>query len=202
MSPSDKELPAEIAGKLRQFNRVLMSYVDFQQAAGIASYILSENLHERYPSDRFLLQGLNCAMIIAYCRPFSGNDRGAAVKIPGLPPQILLTLTPEEREIHAVVLEDRNTVLAHSDSRAWEPRPQILRLRGSEILVPMFNYAHAPLGRTVTEKFSAMCNKLMEACFEERVRVEPELKPYLPVVEYDEDELARFAAARGLKWPP
>src|SRR3990172_2465398 len=101
MSNDEAELPAEVGGKLRQFIRVLMSYVDFQQAAGIAGHILSGNLHERYPDDRFLLQGLNCAMIVAYCRPFSGNDRGAAVKIPDLPPQILLTLTPKEREIHA-----------------------------------------------------------------------------------------------------
>lgn len=197
----ESELPAEIVGKLRQFNRVLMSYVDFQQAGGIAGYILAENLHERFPRDRFLLQGLNCGMIVAYCRPFSGNDRGAAVKIPDLPPRILQVLTPEEGKIHAVVMEDRNTVLAHSDSRAWEPRPQVCRLRGRDLLMPMLNYAHAPLTREVTEKFAVMCGKLREACFEERLRLEPELKPYLPVVEYDEEELKRFAEERGIKWP-
>lgn len=197
----DPELPGEIVGKLRQFNRVLMSYVDFQQAAGIAGYIMAENLHDRYPRDRFLLQGLNCAMIVAYCRPFSGNDRGAAVKIPDLPPRILQALTAEEHEIHATVMKDRDTVLAHSDSRAWEPRPQIHRVRGRDILIPMFSYAHAPLTREVTEKFSAMCDKLREACFEERRRLEPELKRYLPVVEYDEEEFKRFAEERGIKWP-
>ncbi|MBI4401020.1 MAG: hypothetical protein HY581_05260 [Nitrospirae bacterium] len=201
MADENAELPRELAGKLRQFNRVLMSYVDFQQAGGIAGYIISENLHDRYPRDRFLLQGLNCAMIVAYCRPFSGNDRGADVKIPDLPPKILQALTPEEREIHAVIMEDRNTVLAHSDSRAWEPRPQIHRVRGRDILVPMFNYAHAPLTRAVTEQFATMCHKLREACFEERLRLEPELKPYLPVVEVDEQELKRFAEERGIKWP-
>lgn len=201
MTNVEPKLPGEIAGKLRQFNRVLMSYVDFQQAGGIAGYILRDNLHERYPADRFLLQGLNCAMIIAYCRPFSGNDRGVAVKIPDLPPRILQVLTPEEHEIHAVVMEDRNTVLAHSDSRAWEPRPQIHRGGGRDLLVPMFNYAHAPLTRAVTEQLSAMCGKLREACFEERLRLEPELKPYLEVVEFNEEQLRRFAEERGVKWP-
>src|SRR5438034_5244238 len=147
MATEDVELPPGVLGKLRQFNRVLMSYVDFQQAGGIAGYIVGENLHERHPRDRFLLQGLNCAMIVAYCRPFSGNDRGATVKVPDLPPTILQALTPEEHEIHRAVMEDRNTVLAHSDSRAWEPRPQVYRLRGRDILVPMFNYVHAPLTR-------------------------------------------------------
>ncbi|MEK6666325.1 MAG: hypothetical protein AABZ20_07870 [candidate division NC10 bacterium] len=201
MANEDSELPAHVAGKLGQFNRVLVSYVDFQQARGIAGYILAEHLHDRYPYDRFLLQGLNCGMIVAYCRPFSGNDRGAAVKIPDLPPRILQTLTAEEREIHAIVMEDRNTVLAHSDSRAWDPRPQLHRARGRDILIPMFNSAHAPLTREVTEKFKTMCDKLREACFEERLRLEPELKPYLPVVEYDEEELKRFADERGVKWP-
>jgi len=201
MTIEDAELPTEILGKYRQFNRLLMSYVDFQQAAGIASYIVKENLHERYPRDRFVLQGLNCAMIVAYCRPFSGNDQGAALKIPDLPAKILQVLTPEERQIHTVVMDDRNTVLAHSDSRAWEPRPQIHRVRGRDTLVPMFNYAHAPLTLTVTVQFAAMCDKLREACFEARVQLEPELKPYLPVVEYDEEKLRRFAEERGLKWP-
>lgn len=201
MTSEDAEIPPSIAGKLQQFNRVLMSYVDFQQAVGIGDYIVSENLHDRYPRDRFLLQGLNCAMIVAYCRPFSGNDRGAAVKIPKLPPSILQALTPEEYEIHRAAMEDRNTVLAHSDSRAWEPRPQLHRFRGRDILVPMFNYAHAPLTRTATEKLSAMAGKLREACFEERLRLEPELKPYLPIVEYDEEQLQQLAEERGVKWP-
>lgn len=142
MAIQQPDLPSEIAGKLRQFNRVLMSYVDFQQAAGIAHHILTTDLHEKYPRDRFVLQGLNCGMIVAYCRPFSGNDQGAVVKIPDLPPRILGALTPEEREIHAVVVEDRNTALAHSDSRAWEPRPTIQRVRGRDILIPMHEVAH------------------------------------------------------------
>jgi hypothetical protein len=96
---SKVELSPEIQGKLRQFNRVLMSYVDFQQAEGIAHHILREKLHDRYPQDRSLLQGLNCAMIVAYCRPFSRNDQGAAIKIPDLPPKILQMLTAEERVI-------------------------------------------------------------------------------------------------------
>src|SRR5216683_8320062 len=95
--------PPEIQAKLRHFNRVLMSYIDFQQAANIAHYILNEKVHDRHPHDRFLLQGLNCAMIVAYCRPFSGNDRGAAVKIPDLPARFVRALTEEERWLHGIV---------------------------------------------------------------------------------------------------
>jgi hypothetical protein len=179
-----------------------MSYVDFQQAGAMAQYILTENLHGRFPRDRFLLEGLNCAMIVAYCRPFSGNDRGALVKIPDLPAAILESLSAEERDVHAAVKQDRDTVLAHSDSRAWEPRPQIWRFRGRDKLVPMFASPHAPLTRVVTEKFSEMCVKLREACFAERLRLESELKPYLPVLEFDEDELNRLAQEHGVALPP
>ena len=42
-----EDLTEEIQWKLGQFIRVLMSYVDFQQAQGIASYILENNLHDR-----------------------------------------------------------------------------------------------------------------------------------------------------------
>ncbi len=37
----------EVRGKLLQFHRVLMSYIDFEQAGEIASYILEHNLHDR-----------------------------------------------------------------------------------------------------------------------------------------------------------
>ncbi|MDO8477824.1 MAG: hypothetical protein Q7W02_16830 [Candidatus Rokubacteria bacterium] len=178
-----------------------MSYVDFQQAAGIAGYVLSENLHVRYPEGRFILQGLNCGMIVAYCRPFSGNDRGADIKIPDLPARVLKTLSLEERELHATVMEDRNTVLAHSDSQAWQPQPILYRLRGQDRLFPVFNDAHAPLTREATERFLGMCRKLMKACFDERLRLEPELRPYLPVVECSEEDLKRVEKKIGAEWP-
>lgn len=38
--------------------------------------------------------------------------------------------------------------------------------------------------------------KLLEAFFEERERLEGELKPYFPAAEYDEQELMREAAAQ------
>lgn len=177
------EVSPEDAGKARQFVRYLMSYVDFGQAAEIAGYILREELHNRYPKDRFLLQGLNCGMVVAYCRPFSRNDRGAQPQIPHLPRRILDNLSPDERELHKTLIEERNTVLAHSDSRAWEPRPQILRLPGNDMLLPVFKDVHAPLAREATEHLKGMAEKLREACFEERCWLEKELRPYLPKVD-------------------
>ena len=64
----------EIEGKICQFNRVLISYIDFQQAHAIATIILDEDLHTEYPrAHRIKLEALNSAMVVAYSCPFSGN---------------------------------------------------------------------------------------------------------------------------------
>jgi hypothetical protein len=165
-----------------------MSYIDFQQASNIAHVILRDRLHERLldpgPGDRFLLQGLNCAMIVAYCRPFSGNDRGAAVKIPDLPGRFLRILTEKERGLHGIVMADRDSRLAHSDSEAWEMEPVVYRSEdGYETLMPMHHSVHAPLDREATECFRGMADKLREACFAERRRLESELRPYFRVLD-------------------
>jgi hypothetical protein len=82
----NKNLSPEIRGKLRQFYRLLLSYGDFKQAHYISSYILDEKLHNS--EDVRLLEALNCAMIIAYCRPFSGNEQ-SDIKILYLPASFL-----------------------------------------------------------------------------------------------------------------
>src|SRR5882672_11085483 len=105
--------------KVRLLRRVLVSYNDFKQAAHISSHILTAKLHQDYPEkDRHILQALNCAMIIAYVRPFSGN-RGSETMLPELPKRFLDGFSPVERALHKVVMKDRNELLAHSDSTAW-----------------------------------------------------------------------------------
>ncbi|MHC4322228.1 MAG: hypothetical protein ACYST3_08135 [Planctomycetota bacterium] len=89
---SDEKISPEIDGKYRQFLRVLISYVDFQQAGGIASCILESDLLERYPKDRFHLQGLNSGMIVAYWRPFMNDREG---EVPPLPSRTLSVLDRE-----------------------------------------------------------------------------------------------------------
>ncbi len=70
----NKKSDAQLDGKMRQFYRLLMSYQDFQQAFEISSYIIDNKLlkkrielrgNRRYKY-KILLEGLNCAMIVAY----------------------------------------------------------------------------------------------------------------------------------------
>ena len=187
MDEDSEGLPAEIQGMARQFVRVLISYSDFKQAAFIAEHILDMNLHDRGPKDRFLLQGLNSGMIVAYGRPFSGNDRRSEGDVPDLPARALRTLTPDEAEIHEIAIDDRNTLIAHSDSERWDPEIAYYRYStGQEILVPSFA-APRSLTRDATKRLGDLSLKLQEWCFEERVRLEPILKPYIHVFDVEEE---------------
>ncbi len=167
-----------IEGKIKQFNRVLMSHIDFQHSCAIASIIMEENLHSNYSREnRVKLEALNSSMIIAYCRPFSGNKG-----IPDLPRKFINHLTIEELETHKLLMEDRNKVIAHSDGEAWKMRPYYQWVNGLNILVPLHHGVHRPLLKGHTENICALAEKQQEACFKERERLENELKIYIPIV--------------------
>jgi hypothetical protein len=90
-------LTKELEGKMRQYKRVLLSYADFKHAKLASSYVLDAELHKNYPeTSHVLLEALNCSMILAYCRPFSGNNG----PVPDLPGRLLRVLSPEELVIH------------------------------------------------------------------------------------------------------
>jgi hypothetical protein len=182
---------AEPEAKLRVFLRLLISYNDFQQASWIASYILAHRLQEkverlrgrRQYRIRLLWQALNSAMVVSYCRPFSANDRRSARPIPDLPKRFLRALSREERELHRVAMTDRNTMLAHSDSDAWDLRSFFMEAApGHKILLPLHNDTRAPLVHDAVERLQGMCGKLMRLVFAERKRLEKELADFLPTL--------------------
>lgn len=176
------ELTPELSGKMRQFKRVLLSYSDFKHAKLAASFILSGKLHQKYPQESYIqLEALNCSMIIAYCRPFSGNDAWA----PDLPKRLLKALNPEERSLHEIVMRDRNKVLAHSDADALQIEPVLWQVAGQNMVVPLKNWGLAPLTEENTAMLLSAAEKLMIAIFNERIRLEPELIPFMRVANPD-----------------
>ena len=179
---------------LRLFLRFLISYNDFKQAADIASYILRHKLQERCERlkgtrrhrTEMLWEALNCAMVIAYCRPFSGNDRRSG-RVPDLPHRFIKRLTIKERELHHAAMDSRNTLFAHSDSEAWNLRPFFLETApGRSMLVPLHTDTRAPVVREVVQQLHDMCIKLMDFVFEERVRLETELAKEFPRASLDD----------------
>lgn len=115
-------MTAELDGKMRKLKRLILSYADFKHAKIASSIILTEQLHDKYPSESYvILEALNCSMIVAYCRPFSGNDSS----VPDLPGRLPRCLSSDEREIHDLVMHDRNKALDHSDADALRVEPVI-----------------------------------------------------------------------------
>ena len=172
----------EEEAKVRLFRRVFVSYNDFKQAAHISSHILTAKLHQGYPDkDRHILLALNCAMIIAYARPFSGN-RGPETMLPELPKRFLRGFTPDEHALHKVVMKDRNKFLAHSDSDAWRLRLSVIRSPGRTMLAPLHHDTTAPLDEEHMRMLNGMAHKLMNAVYAERVVLEKELVDVLPTL--------------------
>ncbi len=173
MEHKDMNIGPELRGKLRKFYRLLISRRDFKQAHDFASYILGNRLHDS--KDCRPLEAFNCAMIIAYSRPFSGNDRRVEKKVPDLPVSLLKGLSQAEKEMHEVVMSDRNTAFAHSDSSTIDLQPEIWTIADKKFLVPWANDTTAPLTRDATEVFQALAKKMMWKVLEERMRLEEEL---------------------------
>ena len=72
----------------------------------------------------YACQGLLCAAIVAYCRPFSEN-RSKGFADERLQARILQSVK-ERRPLHNLLVEKRNTIIAHAD---WKARStQILQV--------------------------------------------------------------------------
>lgn len=168
----------EIEAKLRKFKRLILSYADFKHAKQVSRYVLEQDLHDGESNDGgVLLEALNCSMIVAYCRPFSGNGRSA----PDLPDRLLRCLNAEELEVHNLVMLDRNKVLAHSDADWLDVEPVVWSVAGRDLVIGLKGWGLAPLTKEVTLVFRSAADKLFDKSLEERIRLEPELLPYMRV---------------------
>ncbi|WP_457653186.1 hypothetical protein [Rhodocaloribacter sp.] len=176
-------LDDEQFGRLKLFNRILISYNDFKQAHEIASLLLDGGLYQNYPREnRHLVIALNMAAIVAYSRPFL-DSRGelAHNRLPG---RILRNLSTEEQELHKVVLKDRNTMMAHSDADANEAIPLVMETERGPVVIPKNTSAYAtPLLPEAMRALKELALKLQERCFSLRLEMEPAVIPFLPRAE-------------------
>ena len=179
----DLGLSDEQFGKLRLFNRILISYNDFKQAHEIASLLLVGDLYRNYPREnRHLVIALNMAAVVAYSRPFlnSGSDL-AHNRLPG---RVLYNLNAEELALHETVLEDRNTMMAHSDADANVAIPLVMVTdRGPEVIPKNASAFATPLSSKAMQLLSVMVLKLQEHCLALRQEMEPEVISFLPRVQ-------------------
>jgi len=173
-------LTDEQFGKLRLFNRILISYNDFKQAHEIASLLVDGDLYRDYPREnRHLVIALNMAAIVAYSRPFL--DSGGELAHNRLPGRVLRQLTAVEMTLHETVLRDRNTMMAHSDADANMSIPLVMETDRGPIVIPKNASAFASILLPESMRcLRGMAIKLQEYCFALRQELELELVAFLP----------------------
>ena len=185
------ELAPKTAAQLKLLVRLLISSEDFHHAARIARYILENELESKVKRSKdkaisqpkLLWEALNSAMIIAYCRPFSANDRRSVSKIPDLPTRFLKVLTKAEREVHNIAMNNRNTLLAHSDSEAWGMRTGFVEYASDKLyLVTPHRDVRAPIPSKSVRTLGMATIRLREAISTERMVLEKELTNHIPIV--------------------
>ena len=177
----------KIDGKIRQFKRIAMSFSDFKDAFEMSKYIINGDLYSDFETNRLIISSLSCSMIIAYCRPFSGNDSRNSTKIPDLSLNSLKVLSPTEREMHDYIMSERNTLLAHSDSQAVDLKFVINEYGSIKKLQPIRNWSLAPLSLEKVETFHAMASKLLSYVATLRKDRELEIIPLLRKSDMDLD---------------
>jgi hypothetical protein len=173
-------LTDEQFGKLRLFNRILISYNDFKQAHEIATLLVDGDLYRNYPREhRHLVIALNMAAIVAYSRPFM--DSGGELANNRLPGRVLRQLTAEEMTLHEAVFKDRSTMMAHSDADANLSIPLVVETDRGSIVIPKNASAYTSILLPESMRLlSGMAIKLQEYCFVLRQELEPELVAFLP----------------------
>jgi len=176
-------LSDEQFGRLRLFNRILISYNDFRQACEVASLLLDGDLYRNYPREnRQLVIALNMAAVVAYSRPFLNS--GSELAHNRLPGRLLRDFITEELNLHERVLIDRNTMMAHSDADANVSIPVVIETDRGPVVIPMNASAYAtPLLPEAMQLLRAMALKLQERCFALRQEMEAEVIPFLPRVQ-------------------
>lgn len=188
---------AEIIGKWKQLCRLLISYNDFRHAADIAHYYLEGDYEvDRvewdggdYYKRRVIGEAMNCAMIVAYARPFSGNDKAALEKIADLTGRYVRHLDERGREVHDLIIKDRNSRMAHSDSDAWQMIPQVLELGiGRKLVAPVHNDTREPLSKDDIRTLMSNCDIFMASIIAARQELEKQIEDYLPVLQESEEE--------------
>jgi len=187
------ELSNEDRTKLTYFYRLVMSYSDFKHAYRCAQYSLQQHKElEENGGDDLILRALYCSMVVSYSRPFNSSGTSVVGKVPPLTNELEKILSEEELEIHKYLRWCRNKYLAHSDAKAIDPTPFVAEDLPNNMVIPDKVDALAPFTKEYTEGVLKLLEKTYHWSVEERHRIEPEVKAWLPVEKWnagDEDNV-------------
>jgi len=137
---------------------------DFRQSLTFARFILEKKLHKKKRTDHVGLVHLafNTSLIVSYSRPFFGNENR-----PGEAKSSLkyfdCGLDEDEAKLHALVLEQRNHVYAHSQASA-----HLFSELDYNSRVARFYRSVEPLSESQTRRLAMMSKKWIAYLLEKR----------------------------------
>lgn len=147
-APSHAQLEA-------QFNRVKISARDFEEAIDYLNALRGKRVMS-------VRRALLLAAIVAYCRPFTTNDKPPSNKaVSQLPINIEKELNTKENELHSKIVIIRNKALAHSE---YSHKPT-KRIRATKTGFSTWSKPYDVLSEEIDiNEFAGMCRKLNEYC--------------------------------------
>jgi hypothetical protein len=150
-------MSAHLASLQAQLHRVLLSQHDFREAQEYLRVVCP-------PNSEVIARALLVSAVVAYCRPFTPNERTKDAKAtPYLPVKPSKVFVAEERALHAKLLELRNQALAHTQYS----RKPIARIEGSFRGFSYHNVAFSILNQSIDcNLFDRMCGHLDGVCFQ------------------------------------
>lgn len=173
-------------GLLRQFKRIAISFADFKEAYDIVSHIKSNRLYADFDGNFLVLSALINSMVLAYCKPFSGNDSRNQVKVSDLPNSTLNVLSSDELSLHKFLFQLRNQLIAHSDSQAIDMKFAVHTCGELQMLQPVRNRSSRCLSIEQLDLFESMSLKLLSHVATLRKDMEPKIIPLLTEEHIDE----------------
>lgn len=159
--------------------RLVLSYWDFDQAKQFAQHLLMRDWQDDSDEvDKVIHRALNTALLIAYSRPFTHNDRGKSGKVCSLPDKIIRVFESDETALHKKIVGRsglRNSVYAHTDSEPHELKIRIGDLGGMPFAFPTKHDPFEPLPKAKVEMLSKMIEKLLSRILEEKMKIQSAL---------------------------
>jgi hypothetical protein len=153
--------------EVRLLKRVVISEEDMEWARKVVDRLLERDLDNL---DRYAYE---TALVVIYCRPFSGSKSKTSGKIGELPDKSRKTFNDLERKVHGRVLKNyRNKLFAHSDSDAHGVMIGIHEVEGAKLAVPT-KWAYKPmLGQADLQTLKKCIEKVSEYLLEEHRRIQ------------------------------
>lgn len=125
-------------------------------------------LELRNSTDQEVIKAAECAFIVAYSRPFSGNTPSA----PDLPSRAVKEFSEAEKTLDQQVIEHRNRAIAHSEAETAMVQFSVRETAGDKMVMPPLSIKYFPFLSPEDVPALASCiDKLMAYCQSERERI-------------------------------